>query len=214
MYIPKQFNIEDETTILNFIKKNGFAIIVNQGKEGLVASHIPLILRQTQEGTYSLLGHLSKANPQWQTFEAQQNQEVLVIFNGAHTFITADWYEKENVSTWNYLAVHAYGIVRLLEKEALYQSLQLLSDKYEAQESQARLENLNESYVQREMRGIVGIEIKITKLEGKAKLSQNRNDKDYQHIIKKLEERNEGDDMSIAQEMEKRRCPIQRVQEI
>jgi transcriptional regulator len=148
---------------------------------------------------------LSKANPQWKTFEQLENQEVLTIFNGPHTFITADWYEKENVSTWNYLAVHAYGTVQLVEGEALYQSLQMLTDKYEPTESRARLENLNEKYVQREMRGIVGIEITITKLEGKAKLSQNRNDKDYQHIIEKLEERKEGDDVQVAEAMKKKR---------
>jgi transcriptional regulator len=205
MYIPNQFRIEDEAAILDFIKQNGFAIVVSQSKDGIVASHIPLILHQNQAGAYCLIGHLSKANPQWKMFEQLNSQEVLTIFNGPHTFITADWYEKENVSTWNYLAVHVYGTVQIIEGAALYQSLQMLTDKYEPTESRARLENLNEKYVQREMRGIVGIEITITKLEGKAKLSQNRNDKDYQHIIEKLEERKEGDDVQVAEAMKKKR---------
>ena len=201
MYIPNQFRIEEAAALWDFIHHNGFAIVVSQSEGSLVASHIPLILHQNEEGAYSLLGHLSKANPQWKTFETMQNQEVLTIFNGPHTFITADWYEKENVSTWNYLAVHAYGTVKLIEGEALYQSLQRLSDKYETTDSKARLENLNPNYVQREMRGIVGIEISLTKVEGKAKLSQNRNNKDYQHIIEKLEDRNEGDDADVAKAM-------------
>ncbi len=201
MYIPNQFRIEAEDALWDFIRHYGFAIVVSQSESGLVASHIPLILHQNQEGVYSLLGHLSKANPQWKTFETMQNQEILTIFNGLHAFITADWYEKENVSTWNYQAVHAYGTVKLIEGEALYHSLQLLTDKYEPSESKARLENLNEKYVQREIRGIVGIEISLSKVEGKAKLSQNRNDKDYQHIIERLEERKEGDDVQVAAAM-------------
>ena len=203
MYIPDLYKNENQGDIQNFLNQNGFAILVNQTDGKLWATHTPLILETNTDGKQILVGHISKANPQAESFKS--NDEVLAVFSGAHTYISSSWYDHENVPTWNYLAVHVYGKVRVYNHEQAVDFLKKLVDKYEAKsEKPVRVENLSEKTM-REARGIIAFEIEITSIEAQKKISQNRDDKNYQNIITELEKTNDNQALDIANEMKKNR---------
>ena len=203
MYIPNLYKNENQTEIEQFISENGFAILVNQTNGKLWATHIPLILGTNSNDEKILIGHISKLNPQAESFK--QNDEVLAIFSGSHSYISSSWYDHENVPTWNYLAVHVYGKIRLHSFEESIEGLKKLVNKYEAKsEKPIRIENLSEKTM-REARGIVSFEIEITNIEAQKKLSQNRDDKNYKNIISELEKTNDSQAIAIANEMKKNR---------
>jgi len=203
MYIPELYKNENQEDIQNFIHQNGFAILVNQTNGKLWATHIPLVLDVNDNGKQILVGHVSKLNPQAESFKS--SDEVLAIFSGSHTYISSSWYDHENVPTWNYLAVHVYGKVTIYNHEQAVNSLKKLVDKYEAKsEKPIRVENLSEKTM-REARGIMAFEIEITAIEAQKKLSQNRDDKNYQNIISELEKTNDSQAIAIANEMKKNR---------
>src|SRR4051812_15778197 len=118
MYVPKQFKNNEPAQIKDFIRKNGFAILVSQCEGKIVATHLPLELNEDGE---KLSGHISRANPQWKNFD--QGTEVLAIFNGPHAYISSSWYNHENVPTWNYIAVQVYGKIAIIEGEELVRSM-------------------------------------------------------------------------------------------
>ena len=203
MYIPDLYKNENQEEIQNFIHENGFAIVINQTNGKLWATHIPLLLETNQNGEQQLIGHLSKLNPQGESF--QTNDDVLVIFNGSHSYISSSWYDHENVPTWNYLAVHVYGKVTILSHDETVLSLKKLVDKYETNsENPVRVENLSEKTM-REARGIIGFTIAITAIEAQKKLSQNRDEKNYENVISELEKTKNSQSIAIANEMKK--CP-------
>ncbi|WP_396194156.1 FMN-binding negative transcriptional regulator [Flavobacterium sp.] len=203
MYIPELYKNENREDIENFIHQNGFAVLVNQTQGKLWATHTPLLLETKADGTLILVGHISKLNPQATAFT--DNEEVLAIFSGAHAYVSSSWYDHENVPTWNYLAVHIYGKVRLYNHEEALGFLKKLVDKYETpSENPVRVENLSEKTM-REARGIVAFEIEITGIEAQKKLSQNRDDKNYLNIIKELEKTKENQAIAIAEAMKKNR---------
>ena len=203
MYIPEIYKNENQQEIQNFIHENGFAILINQTNGKLWATHIPLILETNENGQQQLIGHVSKLNPQGESFET--NDDILAIFTGPHSYISSSWYDHENVPTWNYLAVHVYGKVTILSHDETVGSLKNLVDKYEANsENPVRVEDLSEKTM-REARGIIGIKIRITSIEAQKKLSQNRDSKNYQNIISELEKTNDNQAIAVANEMKK--CP-------
>ena len=206
MYIPNLYKNENQSEIEQFLHENGFAILVNQTNGKLWATHIPLILGTNTYPETSgqiLIGHISKLNPQAESFN--QNDEVLAIFSGSHSYISSSWYDHENVPTWNYLAVHVYGKIRLHSFEESIEGLKKLVNKYEAKsEKPIRIEDLSEKTM-REARGIVSFEIEITNIEAQKKLSQNRDDKNYKNIISELEKTNDSQAIAIANEMKKNR---------
>jgi transcriptional regulator len=202
MYIPELYKNENQEDIQNFIHQNGFGILVNQTKGKLWATHIPLLLEE-KEGKQILVGHVSKENPQAASFK--NNDDVLVIFTGAHSYISSSWYDHENVPTWNYLAVHVYGKVTIHSLEESVEALKRLVNKYEVKsEKPVRIEDLSKKTML-QARGIVSFEIEITSIEAKKKLSQNRDDKNYKNIISKLEKSNDYQSIEIAKEMKKNR---------
>lgn len=203
MYIPKLYKNENPEEIQKFLNENGFAILVNQTNGKLWATHVPLVLETNDDGKQILVGHVSKLNPQGESFKT--NDEVLAIFSGPHSYISSSWYDHENVPTWNYLAVHVYGKVTILNREETVNSLKKLVDKYEVNsENPVRVEDLSEKTM-REARGIIGFTIEITSIEAKKKLSQNRDDKNYQNIIQELENTKDNQAIAVAEEMKK--CP-------
>jgi transcriptional regulator len=203
MYIPELYKNENQTEIEEFIHNNGFAILVNQTNGQLWATHIPLLLEQNKEGQQILVGHVSKLNPQAESFKT--NDTILAIFTGAHSYISSSWYDHENVPTWNYLAVHVYGKLTLHSHEQAVKGLKRLVDKYEAKsKNPVRVENLSEESM-REARGIVSFEIEITDLQSVKKLSQNRDDKNYKNIISELEKTDENQAIEVAKAMQKNR---------
>lgn len=202
MYIPELYKNENQEEIQNFIHQNGFGILVNQTNGKLWATHIPLLLEE-KDGKQLLVGHISKLNPQAESFKT--NDDVLAIFSGSHSYISSSWYDHENVPTWNYLAVHVYGKLSVYNQEQAVESLKRLVDKYEAKsKNPVRVEDLSEKTM-REAKGIIAFEIEITAVEAQKKLSQNRDDKNYQNIISELEKTNDNQAIAIANEMKNNR---------
>ena len=199
MYIPSHFKQEDLAAVKSFIRENSFGILINQLSQRITASHIPLELATNKEGKDILEGHISKANPQWESFP--QDQEVLAIFHGPHAYVSSSWYDHENVPTWNYIAVHIYGKLKIVEGEALYASLKRLLDKYEVDsKNPVTIEGMSENTL-RQMKGIVGFEIEIHEVQAAYKLSQNRNHQDYHNIIEHLDQKNQAGSKETAQQM-------------
>jgi len=203
MYIPELYKNENPEDIKNFLRNNSFGILVNQTEGKLWGTHIPLELETNLQGKEVLFGHLSKENPQGNSFE--NNKEVLAIFSGPHTYISSSWYDHENVPTWNYLAVHVYGKVRIIEGEEMLFAMKKLVDKYEAaSKNPVRLENLSAGTM-KQINGIVAFEIEITEIQAVKKLSQNRDDKNHNAIISELESQNDNNAKAIAAAMKTER---------
>ncbi len=203
MHIPHHFKNENLQEVRDFLVKNSFGILINTINGKLWGSHIPLELDQDATGNDVLYGHISKANPQWKSF--QEEKDVLAIFSGTHSYISASWYNHENVSTWNYIAVHVYGRIQPIGEEELLASLKKLTDKYEENmENPMRVEDLSPKTL-RMIRGVVGFKIIISDIQAAYKLSQNRHDEDYHHIVKKLEETKDPASIGIAENMKKKR---------
>src|SRR5918993_3986572 len=201
MFVPKYAHNNDDSEIKEFIKQNSFGILISHSSGKMIATHIPLEF--SKDGS-KLLGHISKANPQWKNFET--DCEVLVIFSGPHAYISSSWYDHENVPTWNYIAAHVYGKIHIMEGEALYQALKDLVDKYETSSANPiSMDRMSPDYVRKSMQGVVGFEINITSIEASYKLSQNRDQKNHTQIIDELEKRNDPGSRQIASEMKKRK---------
>ena len=187
MYMPELYREDDLPTLHALMRDYSFATLVTQHEGAPFASHLPLIL-ETDQGPYgTLFGHMARANPQWRDFDA--GQEVLVMFQGPHTYVSPSWYEVElSVPTWNYAAVHAYGTARLMtDYDACYALLDTLVRTHEAQFARPWLFQLPEDYVRKMMQGIVALAIRITRLQGKLKLSQNRSLTDQQNVAATLQ---------------------------
>ena len=200
MYIPKLFNVTDFNEVKQFIDEHSFGIVVSQTDEGPVATHTPMLLRK-MNNQYVLTGHMAKVNSQWLSFQ-HDNEKVLAIFQGPHTYVSSSWYENENVPTWNYQVVHIYGTVQTMTKAELANDLAILLEKYEmGRENPVLWETLSEE-TKEQMKAIVGFKIIIEDIQAAYKLSQNRNQRDYEQIIQKL---SQGDEQAqkIAEAMKK-----------
>ena len=203
MYTPDIYKNENQEEIKQFLHENSFGILINQTDGKLSATHIPLELDTNRDGKEILHGHIAKENPQWKGF--QENDTVLAIFSGPHSYISSSWYDHENVPTWNYLAVHVYGRIKIVEGEDAITSLKKLVDKYEKNsENPIRVEDLS-SKTMSQVRGIVAFEIEITAIEATRKLSQNRDTKNYENIITELKKTHDPNSIAVANEMKK--CP-------
>ena len=201
MHIPKLYREEDREKILNFLKQNNFPALVTHDGEKPIATHLPVEVTEIENGSLTILGHMSRANPQWKSFGGQ---EVLLIFQGAHTYISPRWYDHVNVPTWNYMMVHVYGKARLVEGDELYSLLSKLVKHHEAETSYS-LEGLPEDFVKKEMNGVAGFAVDVTRIDAGYKLSQNRNDSDHENIIRELEERGDDQSAGVAQGMRNNR---------
>jgi len=202
MYIPNHYKNENLEEVKNFLIENSFGILINQTNGKLTGTHIPMELDKDENGDDVLVGHISKANPQWERFN--KNEEILAIFNGPHAYISSSWYEKENVPTWNYIAVHIYGEIKIIEGDELLDSLKKLVDKYEMNsENPVSIEKMS-SKTLKQINGIVGFSIKINKIQAAYKLSQSRSNYDYHNIVDKLENNNNSISKEVAKEMKTR----------
>ena len=207
MYIPRNFKETNQAYIETFIRKHGFATLISSDDGRPVATHLLLDLPERTESNLVLDGHMAKSNPQWKTF--REDKEVLAIFNGPHSYVSAGWYSIKSAPTWNYINVHVYGLPRIIDNhEELYDLLKRLVDGQEQQNSEGtmyRIENLPKDILESMMGSIIGFEIKVTKVEAAAKLSQNRSSADYQNIIDRLNERGDHESVEVAKEMMLRR---------
>lgn len=203
MYINPFNRHDDPTEIQSFVQQNNFAILVSQVDGRPWATHIPMMLGQNQEGQSVLSTHVARANPQWRSLEGQ---EVMVIFNGPNAYISSSWYDHENVPTWNYTAVHAYGQVRILEGDALVESISHLVNHHEQHsERPVSVEGMTPAFFKRELRALVGLEILVTEFQSVRKLSQNRDDHNHSQIVDQLEKRGDAGSVAIAEEMKTRK---------
>jgi len=184
MYIPKHFTMKEGTAAYDVIQENSFATLFSIHNGMPFATHLPLLFNQ--EKTY-LYGHFARSNPQWKDI---QNQTVLTVFHGPHCYISPSWYETNKaVPTWNYVTVHVYGEVELIDNEQeLMNSLHDLVGKYEAPDSSYKLQELDAEFLLGMSKGIQGFRIKIDRIEGKAKVSQNHSLQRQELVIKQLEQ--------------------------
>ncbi|MED0702799.1 MULTISPECIES: FMN-binding negative transcriptional regulator [Aeribacillus] len=185
MYIPEHFAMTETTVAYKVIQENSFATLFSVHKGKPFATHLPLLLNK--EKTY-LYGHFARSNTQWKDI---QNQTVLAVFQGPHCYISPSWYEEPNqaVPTWNYVTLHVYGEVELIEDEhELMSSLNDMVLEYEAPDNSYRLQDVDVELLRGMTKGIQGFKIKINKMEGKAKLSQNHSLHRQELIIKQLEQ--------------------------
>jgi transcriptional regulator len=180
MYTPQDFKVADKEELFAFIKANAFGQLISLVDNQLFSSHIPFSLSADKQ---SLICHVAKRNPQWENIETQ---EVLITFQGLHDYISPSWYESGGVPTWNYQAVHVYGKPKLItEPEKLKVIVEELTDEYES----AFERPWNPEYKESLLNMIVGIQINITEIQGKYKLSQNRPKEDQLKVIEELEKK-------------------------
>jgi transcriptional regulator len=199
MFVPKLYHHVYDDEVRAFIRANSFGIVLSQEGGRISGTHIPLEL--TEDGT-ELQGHVSRANPQWKNFKT--GQEVLAVFNGPHSYVSSSWYDHENVPTWNYVAVHVYGTIRIIEGEELYHALKNLVDKYEAGRKNAvSIEKMSEDYVRKHIEGLVGFSIRVGEVQAAYKLSQNRDAKNYEAVINALGSQADPQAVMVAEEMKK-----------
>lgn len=184
MYIPKYFKMNDYEEVLSFMKEHAFVTLVTTQNGIPIASHIPVHLSEKNDALF-ITGHLAYGNPQWRTLDQETN--VLIIFQGPHAYISSSWYHEENVPTWNYQSVHVYGDTKLLDDDELRYDLKSMMLKYEqgrenAYTSEERISRL----IEKELPGVKGFQLKVTDIQAKNKLSQNRKTEDYMNIIEQL----------------------------
>ena len=165
MYIPNQFNITDKKEIFTFIKENSFGQLISLVEGKLFSTHIPFLISEDKR---SIICHIAKNNPQWKDIE---EQEILVTFQGPHDYVSPSWYASPGVPTWNYQAVHIYGTASVItEPEKIKNIVSELTNSYESDFDKPYEPVFNEAM----LNAIIAIEINITDIQAKYKLSQNR----------------------------------------
>lgn len=204
VYLPPAFTETRSAVLVAHIERHNFGLLVSQGASGLVASHIPFVVERIGAELH-LLGHLARPNPQ--VDDLGQGGEVLAIFSGPHAYISPSWYAGgPSVPTWNYVDVHAFGTVRLVDdSDWLHRLLQRLEERHEAgNPAPWRMLDLPEAYLEGMLKGIIGLDIAVARLEGKFKLSQNRPAGDRPRVIAALERQGDENSLAVARLMRER----------
>ncbi len=193
MYVPPLFEEKNLPPLQDAMRRGGLSTLVTQGPAGLMASHVPL-LYDPEPGPYgTLLGHVARANPQWQ--QAAGGPEALAIFHGPDAYISPSWYptKKETgkvVPTWNYVAIHAYGPLQTFDDpERLLSIVTRLTRNYETGQAEPwAVSDAPADFIAAQLKAIVGFAIPITRLEGKWKMSQNRPKADRTAVVAALKQ--------------------------
>lgn len=207
MYNSSHFKEHDEKVVVEFMKQHAFAMLIGNSKGKAIATQIPLLIEE-KDGKIILLGHITRKQDHHIVFE--ENKEALVVFSGAHAYVSATWYEHpQNVSTWNYSSVHARGQLKFLDEHGLIDALRKLSLHYEHNniKSSTVFDNLPKEYAEKMLKAIIGFEIEVTSIEHVFKLSQNTDEKSYQNIMSHLKEQG-GDAEVVANTMEERKDKV------
>jgi transcriptional regulator len=202
MYNPAAFAEHDVSKLHEFLERHSFATLVSSGEGGLIASHLPLLLDWQTGRLGHLLGHMARANDQWRRIDG----EVLAIFQGPHTYISPSWYREPGlVPTWNYVAVHAYGTLQVVEGRAeLLDIVRRTVAYYEGPRPEPWSMDLEGERLDGLLRAIVGFRVVISRLEGKWKLSQNHPEERRRKVIVGLRAQADEDSQQIAALMEQR----------
>jgi transcriptional regulator len=183
LYIPEFNRIEDRAISLEFMRANPFAILISPSERGPLATHLPLLVRDTPDKLL-LRGHFAKANHHWSIIE---QQESLLIFHGPHAYISPSLYEiRESVPTWNYATVHVYGKGKIVKDGEAERVLADLISQFDPP-YYAQWQSFSAEYRDKMLRRIVAFEIEVTRVEAKFKLGQNRTKGEQQNLIEALE---------------------------
>ncbi len=204
MYNVPHFKASNEYDVVSYMRKHPFIILCGVDAEGKpVATHVPVLIEQREDKIF-LLAHIMRKQEHTKAFE--NNPNVLAVFSGVHTYVSASWYEEKDVaSTWNYQAVHAKGRLTFLDDYFLRALLIRLTEKFESNmHSPSLVQKMDEGYVTSLMKAIVAFEIEITSVEHVFKLSQNRDEKSFENIIKELDQK-DLNGKAIAAEMKERK---------
>ncbi|MBN3863686.1 FMN-binding negative transcriptional regulator [Pseudomonas frederiksbergensis] len=203
MYTPNAFAINDLNELHQQILGTRLAILVTHGEQGLQASHLPLLLNVNDGPHGTLYGHLAWANPQWK--ELQNGAQALVIFAGADAYVSPGFYPSKTehgkvVPTWNYVAVHAYGTAEVFsDADRLRDLVSALTDRHESgRASPWKVADAPADYIDGMLKAIVGFALPIQRLEGKRKLSQNRNAADIAGVREGLAASPDAHDQALA----------------
>lgn len=199
MYVPPHFAGTDAAAALAVIDDNPFALMASQGPDGMMSTHLPLDLDRTRGPQGTLIGHLARANDHWRHLDGA---ETMAVFSGPHAYVSPRWYASAPaVPTWNYVAVHVYGRAQLIEDaDRLRAILAALTRRYEG-DGPWRMAELPEKFMAGMVRGIVGVEIAVTRVEAKFKLSQNRSAEDRRRVEQALDQSPTPGDAALAAAM-------------
>ena len=207
MYNVPHFKASDEKEVTAFMHAHPFITLCGvDAKNYPVATHVPCLMEERNDKIF-LYAHVMRKQAHTKAFE--YNPNVLAIFQAAHTYISASWYENKQVAgTWNYQAVHAKGVLRFLDDDSLYKLLTKLTQTFENNpHSPSLVHKLDENYVATNMKAIVAFEIEVTDVQHIFKLSQNRDKKSYENIIEHLNEQ-DADAKAIAETMKQRQPKV------
>lgn len=203
MYVPKHHEETDISVLHALIQAHPLGAWVTYGNGELIANHIPFVLDPTRGEHGTLMGHVARANRVWQSFSSTVHS--VIMFQGAETYITPSWYPSKHVHgkavpTWNYAVVHAHGLPQVIEDhEWLLAHLNQLTDKHEAEQALPwKVSDAPEDFTDRLLQLIVGIEIPVSKLLGKWKVSQNRPEPDKLGVIAGLLTRDDAQATEMA----------------
>lgn len=200
MYIPKANEMNDTHEIVNFMKRFGFATIISVQDNIPVATHLPFTVTE-KDDEIKLYSHFAKANSQWKNIEANK---VLIIFSEPHAYISPNNYDQFlSVPTWNYIAVHVYGKVKIIEEQNnVLNIVETAIDKYETSYKN-QWNQLPQEFKEKMLKGIVAFEINITEIQAKKKLSQNKTKQEQERIIDTLSKSFNSNEKLIAEYMNK-----------
>ena len=200
MYVPAAFAEHDRATLFDLMERHSFGLLISQHQGEPFASHLPLLIDRRRGENGFLVGHMARANPQWQQADGQV---ILAVFSGPHAYISPTWYESENVvPTWNYAAVHVYGTFRAIHDEhAVARIVEDTVRLYEASMPTPWTVQTGSEFNRRLIQAIVGFEIGITRIEGKLKLNQNHPKERREKVIRALRSTGDPTSMSVARMM-------------
>ncbi len=200
MLLPRLFKSDNFELLKEIIEENSFSNLI-VFKDRVLSTKAMMMINGIKKDDFFIETHLSRTNPVAKNIE-RTDQEVLCDFTGVHTYISSSWYDHINVSTWNYEAVQIYGNVKIMSNGELYEHLKKLTDKYEtSQKCPMTVEKMGKEFVEKEMKGALGIKIIPTEIKIKQKLSQNRDENNLKSIIENLEKSDSLMDKSMAKKM-------------
>lgn len=212
MYVPSLYAESRPETLFEFIDAHPLAMLVTASADGLFATHLPLICDRSRGPHGTLEGHIARANPQHR--QVLTTAEALVVFAGPDAYVTPEWYATKRehgkvVPTWNYVAVHAYGTPRFIDDpEFLRRNVTALTTRHESgRERPWSVGDAPAEYIEQQLRAIVGLELTITRLEGKWKMSQNRPSADIDGVVRGLEASPSAGDRAVGEIVAERRPP-------
>ncbi len=208
MYTSKDFAEDNPDVLFDVIEANNLGLLITTDDDGATATHLPFSVDRMAGDQGALQCHMAKANPAWRSFET--GEEVLCVFSGPHAYVSPTWYESAPmVPTWNYVAAHVYGVPKILETPDENQALLArLADGHEAVlGTDWRVHDLPQAYLDGMLKGIVGFEIPIFRIDGKFKMSQNRKPADRAGVIAGLRGQGDPGAAAVAEIMAGRDAP-------